>query len=62
MRLRPCMSAGTGRPASAMNVGAKSGLIAIASWTVPGFVTPGQRTMKGIFTDGSYMNRLSYRP
>jgi hypothetical protein len=53
------MSAGTRNPANSMNVGAKSGLIAIACCTVPGLVTPGQRTMKGILTEASYMNRLS---
>ena len=56
------MSAGTGTPAMAMKVGAKSGLMAIKSCIVPGLTTPGQRTMKVILTDASYMNRLSNRP
>ena len=60
--LRPCMSAGTFSPAMSMNVGAKSVLRIISSWTEPGLMTPGQRMMNGIFNDGSYMKRLSNRP
>ena len=31
-------------------------------FSLPGFTTPGQRTMNGIRSDSSYIQRLSYQP
>ena len=61
-RLRPCMSAGTGRPAASRNVGAKSAFTAIALLRVPGLIAAGHRTRNGMRSASSYMKRLSNSP
>jgi len=60
--LRPCISAGIAAPAASRNVSAKSRLLTMSLLTVPGLVTPGQRTSSGVRRDCSKIQRLSNQP